>query len=210
MKKTVLIYDHQHVVVLGITFILQKLRKDIIIDHVLDKEELMDKVNKYDYDLLILDIEWLDTFFETVIKNLKVLNPGLKIMVFTDCKKENAFRYICKGVVCVMSKSHDESELLTAFKNLFLQGYYYPQEVLHEFVHPTKARQSLSRSRLDILSARERSVYFYLVKGSGLLEIANELGLHQSTVSIYKMRLFKKLEVKSLAELIHQYHKNEI
>ncbi|CAA7393154.1 helix-turn-helix domain-containing protein [Chryseobacterium fistulae] len=59
-----------------------------------------------------------------------------------------------------------------------------------------------SSSGLEILSERERDVYDGLIKGKGNLEIANVLGLHQSTISVYKSRLFKKLNINSLVDLI--------
>ncbi|RNA61079.1 DNA-binding response regulator [Chryseobacterium nematophagum] len=207
MEKTVLIADRYNVAIKGTSFILKKISKNILIDFALDKNSLIDKVSQYDYDILILDIEMLDTFFESTIKNLKDLNPNLKIMIFTGGKKEISLQYVCEGVDAVISKLYDESILREGFESFFNKGYYYHPELLYDFINTTKVISSFSRSGLEILSDRERTVYFYLVKGKGLLEIANELGLHQSTVSIYKRRLFKKLNVTSLAQLINLYNK---
>ncbi|CAA7391375.1 response regulator transcription factor [Chryseobacterium fistulae] len=207
MEKTVLIADRYNVAIKGTSFILKKISKNILIDYALDKNSLIDKVSRYDYDILILDIEMLDTFFESTIKNLKDLNPNLKIMIFTGGKKEISLQYVCEGVDAVISKLYDESILREGFESFFKKGYYYHPELLYDFINTTKVISSFSRSGLEILSDRERTVYFYLVKGKGLLEIANELGLHQSTVSIYKRRLFKKLNVTSLAQLINLYNK---
>ncbi|RMZ60741.1 DNA-binding response regulator [Chryseobacterium nematophagum] len=207
MEKTVLIADRYNVAIKGTSFILKKISKNILIDFALDKKSLIDKVSQYDYDILILDIEMLDTFFESTIKNLKDLNPNLKIMIFTGGKKEISLQYVCEGVDAVISKLYDESILCEGFESFFKKGYYYHPELLYDFINTTKVISSFSRSGLEILSDRERTVYFYLVKGKGLLEIANELGLHQSTVSIYKRRLFKKLNVTSLAQLINLYNR---
>ncbi|RNA60484.1 DNA-binding response regulator [Chryseobacterium nematophagum] len=207
MKKTVLIADAQYVAIRGTIFILKNISQDIVIDHALNKESLMNKLRKNKYDLLILEIEILDTFYESVIQTLQELYPSLRIMIFTSFTQDMAGQYACHGVSSVMSKSSDEAELRKAFVSLFLRGYYYPQEMLYDFIHNTSVSSPLARTRLDMLSKRERSVYFYLVQGNGLLEIANKLGLHQSTVSIYKKRLFKKLKIKSLVELINLYYK---
>ncbi|RNA61478.1 DNA-binding response regulator [Chryseobacterium nematophagum] len=207
MKKTVLLADSQYVAIHGTIFILNNISHDIVIDYVLNKEALMDKLRNNEYDLLILDIDILDIFYESAIQALHELCPSLKIMIFTSCSQDTACQYICQGVSSVMSKLSDEAELRKAFISIFVHGYYYPQEILYDFIHNLGQISPSFPPSLDILSYRERSVYFYLVKGNGILEIANKLGLHQSTISVYKKRLFKKLKVKSLVELIRLYYK---
>ncbi|RNA62856.1 DNA-binding response regulator [Chryseobacterium nematophagum] len=210
MKKKVLIADEYYVAIKGTSFILNQIREDIIIDYALNKKDLMDKVNHSDYDFLILDIEMLDNFFQLSIKILKQITPSLKIMVFTSCEKGLAFQCFSSGVEAIVNKSHNESEIREAFKSFFVRGYYYHPKFLYDFINVPKMQNDISYSLLNTLSDRERTVYFYLVKGNGCLEIANKLGLHQSTISIYKKRLFKKLKVRSLAELINLYHKQGV
>ncbi|CAA7393633.1 response regulator transcription factor [Chryseobacterium fistulae] len=209
MKKAVLIADRHYVTVTGMSFILKKVSKDIVIDYAADRKELLDKLKGYEYDLLILGIEMLDTFFKPFIQSLKEQSPSLKIMIFTESKKEAISQYVCKGVESIMSKSHTAMEIREALEALFSRGYYYPQELLYDLVNTITMIDSFSSSRLGALSERERAVYFYLGTGKGLLEIANTLGLHQSTISTYKRRLFKKLKITSLVDLIHLYNRYE-
>ncbi|RMZ58656.1 DNA-binding response regulator [Chryseobacterium nematophagum] len=207
MNKTVLIADEHYVAMEGMAFILKNMSQDILIDRVDNKQELIEKLMEKDYDLLILDIEILGNVLESKVKKLKELKPGLKIMIFTGCKEDVLSRYLYDGAEAFIYKSYGASEIRDAVYSIFKRGYYYPQELLYDFIHTTKVK-SLSPSGLKILSEREREVYYYLLKGSGLLEIANALGLHQSTVSIYKKRLFKKLNINSLVDLIG-YHNRE-
>ncbi|CAA7392619.1 helix-turn-helix transcriptional regulator [Chryseobacterium fistulae] len=108
-----------------------------------------------------------------------------------------------KRAQAVVYKSGDASEIRDALSSIFKRGYYYPQELLYAFIHSDPTAMLFRRSGFDILSHREREVYNYLLQGNGLLEIANLLGLHQSTVSMYKSRLFKKLNLHSLVDLIN-------
>lgn len=208
MKKKVLIADRYYVAIKGLSFILHKISKPIIIDHALNKVELLDKISNHDYDLLILDVDIVDTCFEPTLQRLKSLSSNLKMMIFTDANKTLIWDYVFKGVAAVLPRSRTESEIHEAVKSIFERGYYYPQELLYDFIKTSKEKKSLLCSGLELLSNRERSVYFYLIHGNRLLEIANALGIHQSTVSIYKKRLFKKLNVSSLVELIHFYNKH--
>jgi len=55
---------------------------------------------------------------------------------------------------------------------------------------------------LDRLSSRELEVARFLAQGMGNQEICNELNLQKSTVSTYKNRIFEKLSVKNVVELL--------
>ncbi|MBW8684516.1 LuxR C-terminal-related transcriptional regulator [Chitinophaga rhizophila] len=69
-------------------------------------------------------------------------------------------------------------------------------------------RQKLSSLRaayfnpLEQLSAREIEVMNLLAQGLPLLKIAARMELQLSTVSTYKIRIFKKLEINSIVELL--------
>ena len=55
---------------------------------------------------------------------------------------------------------------------------------------------------LELLSDREIEIAEHLIKGTQLKDISNDLNLHVSTVSTYKVRIFKKLDIQSIPELI--------
>ncbi|CAA7193743.1 Oxygen regulatory protein NreC [Chryseobacterium potabilaquae] len=197
----VLIADEHCVSMEGMTFILKSMSQDIVIDRAYNKEELMKLVEKKEYILLILDIALLGDVYDSPVKKIKERSSNLKIMIFTACKEDVMLRYLYEGAEAFVYKSDEESEIRTALASIFTRGYYYQQELLYDLIHKNQLK-SFSRVGLEILSEREKQVYCYLLKGSGPLEIANALGLHQSTVSIYKKRLFKKLNVHSLVDLI--------
>ena len=58
----------------------------------------------------------------------------------------------------------------------------------------------------DLLSKREIEIVKLLVKGDRNLEISNFLGIQMSTVSTYKNRVFEKLKINNLVELIEKYN----
>ena len=53
---------------------------------------------------------------------------------------------------------------------------------------------------------REIEIANLLVRGDGNLEISNNLGIQMSTVSTYKNRIFEKLKINNLVELIEKHH----
>ena len=47
-----------------------------------------------------------------------------------------------------------------------------------------------------------------LVTGLGNLEISNELEIKMTTVSTYKNRIFEKLKINNIAQLIEKYNQH--
>lgn len=67
-----------------------------------------------------------------------------------------------------------------------------------------KGDDALSRSRAlyDTLSTREKQVMHYVVRGMLNKEIAGELGLQEITVKIHRGNMKRKMEVRSVADLV--------
>jgi len=59
-----------------------------------------------------------------------------------------------------------------------------------------------TRERLGSLSERERQVLKGVVQGKANKTIAHELGLSPRTVEVYRSNLMRKMQVKSLADLV--------
>ncbi|MDO6825465.1 response regulator transcription factor [Marinobacter sp. 1_MG-2023] len=60
--------------------------------------------------------------------------------------------------------------------------------------------------RLGRLSAREREVLEEVVKGRLNKQIGYDLGIAEKTVKVHRSRVMEKMEVRSLAELVHLCH----
>ncbi|CAA7197064.1 response regulator transcription factor [Chryseobacterium potabilaquae] len=205
MKKTVLIADRHYVWIKGLTHILKTISQDILIDYVRHKEELTRKISQNDYDLLILDIDFQDNIYGSA-REFKEQSPSLKIMIFSENKEELALSYLYEGVEAYLSKSEGINEIQEAIHSVFMQGYYYSQELLYKFIKSRENKKNITKSSF-FLSRREKVIYNHLLQGKGILEISNLLRIHQSTVSTHKRRIFNKLQVKNLSDLIHFHNR---
>lgn len=63
------------------------------------------------------------------------------------------------------------------------------------------------QERLDALTPREHDVFLLLVEGYTIKESAQQLGISYSAVNGNMTAIYKKLGIKSRAELIIQYRK---
>jgi FixJ family two-component response regulator len=57
------------------------------------------------------------------------------------------------------------------------------------------------RERFDTLSGREREIMLHVVAGRLNKQIANDIGISESTVKVHRTHLMRKMEARSLPEL---------
>ena len=93
-----------------------------------------------------------------------------------------------------------EESIVKAVHSIREFGSFITLEIL-EKIEKQKATKS-PINPFEKLSTREMEICKLLIKGEGNLEISNALDIQMSTVSTYKSRIFEKLKVNNLAELI--------
>ena len=57
------------------------------------------------------------------------------------------------------------------------------------------------RERFDTLSSRERDIMLHVVAGRRNKQIANDIGIAESTVKVHRTNLMRKMKARSLPEL---------
>lgn len=70
-----------------------------------------------------------------------------------------------------------------------------------ELLSKSPVRDTLQK-KLSILSPREQEVFYLLIKGYSNAELVSALGISLDTVKQYKTSLMRKLEAKSLSQLM--------
>ncbi|WP_185247083.1 response regulator transcription factor [Chryseobacterium bernardetii] len=203
MTKKILIADDHHVVRIGTALILEKNFNDFEIDVAETYDEVKQKVVSEKFDLVILDIELPGSTFKSMVKEIKNISEDTLILIFTSYKETVAMQYIQEGANGFLNKLSNPETFVKTIEGIFKDGYYYTPEVLNEMVV-----RMHKKSPLEILSEREQQVFDLLAKGNGNLEIANTLNIEESTVGTYKRRVYQKLKITNLVELLEIY--NEI
>ncbi len=83
---------------------------------------------------------------------------------------------------------------------MMLSGKYITQNIKDKILDSYISKKPVNP--LEQLSNREVEVARLLIKGYGNMEIAEQLQVKKSTVSTFKNRIFEKLEINNLADLI--------
>lgn len=103
-----------------------------------------------------------------------------------------------------MNKLSSEKTLIKAVQSIFEEGYY-PLKLIRMLSDPPQKKDVRK-----ILSEREFEVFKLLAEGNGNLEIANILQIQSSTASTYKRRIYSKLRISNLVELLKIYNIQDI
>ncbi|WP_066440898.1 response regulator transcription factor [Chryseobacterium sp. CCH4-E10] len=200
MNKKILIADDYFVVMTGIKMILKNHLKKIDIEYAENYDELSEKLSSAaDYSLLILGVN-IEGNKKKMISEIKIKYPHLKILVFSNYDPLETMQCIQEGADGYLSKLSHENEIALAVAEVLSKGKYYSKEIMDALVqHAFSRRKS---NPLETLSDREKTVYNFLIKGYGNLEIANELKIHAATISTYKRRIFQKLGTSNLIDIL--------
>lgn len=203
MSKKILIADDHSVVRLGTKIMLSRNIRDLAIDFAVNYKEVQAMISVTKFDLLILDIEMESSTYKNMIKELKALQPDLKILVFSSSDENIGVEYIEEGAEGFLNKLSSDQVLIKAVQSILEEGYYYPPAMVHLLRRPRK------KSPEEILSERELQVFKLLGEGNGILEISSLLNVQPGTVGTYKNRIYSKLGIKSLMEIFRLYNKME-
>lgn len=207
MSESILIADDHSIVRIGLSITIKKLRPQATIEEADDFRNVLELIKNVKFDLVILDVNMPNGNFQQTLDLIKLKQPETKVLVFSSQDEHiYAIRYLKLGADGFLHKLADEDKIRKALERMFSRGSYLSDEVQETLVYQSLNKKQAAQNPLTTLSSRELDIANMLIAGSALKEISNELNLHVSTVSTYKSRIFKKLDVQSIPELIAIFH----
>jgi DNA-binding NarL/FixJ family response regulator len=160
-------------------------------------------------DVLVLDLSLSPTHELDALRTVIDRFPGLRVLVLSSHSEERfgipVLRLGASGYVC---KSLTADAVVEAIRKIHAGGRYLSDKLANllaeEVVspHPRKAHERLTD--------RERQVLCLLAMGSPVKQVAARLDISVSSVNTYRSRIFAKLDLKSIAELIRYAIQNEL
>ena len=196
-----LITDDHSVVRRGVRELLEEEQLCSEIYEAKTGEEALTAVRRQSWDLMILDIALPDKHGLDVLKEAKLLQPRLPVLMLSLYpEKEFAMRAIKAGASGYLTKQSAPSELLAAVTRIVQGGRYITAALAEQMA---SALETGSTEVLHArLSDRELQVLRLLGQGKSVSVIAEELCLSVKTISTYRARILEKLSCSSTGELI--------
>ena len=180
-----------------------------VVGEAADGDSLLAGLEATEPDVLLLDITMPGPGFLQLMERIRARHPGLPILVVSMHPETHyADRALKAGASGYVSKRQSVEELTRAVFKVFGGGTYVSASAGEE---PRRVRPSPpGTTRPHHLSDREFEVLLLLVTGSSITGIAANLGLSPKTVSTYRLRVLKKLGMKSNADLVRYAIRNEL
>ncbi len=201
INNLLLIDDHQ-VIRSGIKNVLPDLFKPEEIFEAFDETSAVEQLKARSYALVITDIKMPGSQPFGLTEYIAINYPGTRVLIFSINEEfMYAKRFFQAGAMGFISKNSDLSELRKAIV-LVLQGRRYISDSLGMHLLDGLNKKGTDDNPFEKLSRRELEIAICLITGQSILEIAKTLYIAQSTVGTVKARIFKKLGVKNLAQLI--------
>ncbi len=197
----IIITDDHPVVRQGIRQILEECMEIDVIDEAGDGPQLLTKLLKNEYSVVLLDISMPGRNGLELLKEIKQINKSLAVLILSAYPEEQyALRAMKLGASGYLTKSSAPDELITAIQYA-AAGRKYITKSLAEAIAENMHNGSDAPLH-EALSERELQVMCLMAKGYTPKEIASTLSVSPKTVSTYRERILVKMMMNSTAEII--------
>jgi len=205
----ILIADDHAIVRKGLIQILNETPDVFNIEEASNGWEAIEKAKKTAYSVVLLDISMPGMNGLDVLKQLKIENPNLPVLVLSMYPEEQyAVRILRAGASGYLTKESAPDELVKAVRLVARGKSYISPNVAEQLVlNLSSGGEDLPHSRL---SDREFQVLCMIASGHSIKQIATELSLSVKTVSTYRARILEKMGMTNNAEIISYAIKNEL
>lgn len=204
-KFTFITADDHSVVTKSLSFIMKELFSNATIYELNNLTDVFEKLNTTPVNLLMLDVTFPDGNSLAVIPTIKKIQPNLKILIFSGHDEDiYAMRYLQAGADGYLHKLSTEDEIKMAINEVMTFGRYLSRNIQEKLTNNYIFKKP--QNPLEQLSNRELEIARLMVEGYGNIEICAALDLQKSTVSTYKNRIFEKLQIEHISELIHLFN----
>lgn len=187
-------YDHD-IVLRGMRHLIEDiLGEECHVDGAMTAAEALSQTSFRTYDLCLLDVELPDAPGITLLRKIRQICPGIKIIVNTIHEELWIIKdYFDAGVEGILFKDVLSSEIATAIRRVADGGTYF-----------CKRAEQLRRliETYEMPSPKELEVLRLIASGKKTDDIAAEMGLSSNTIETHRRHLLSKLHARNSAELV--------
>ena len=205
----VLLVDSHPIVRKGLKHILANYTEYKVVGSLNSSIKIFEFIRENDVDIIVSEIDMPELNGITALRAIKKGHKSIKVLMFSHQPEEiYAISTLKAGASGYLSKNASADKIIEALDTI-RQGKVYLSKKMDKHQRYTDT----AKSKVDLfkkLSTREAEVLKLLSIGKKNKQIAEELVINEKTVSTYKLRLFKKLNVDNIVDLLHQAKHNSL
>jgi two-component system invasion response regulator UvrY len=197
--RKMLIADDHAIVRSGIKLLLKEVVPAVEIIESGSGDEVIVQIKATPFDLIILDVNMPETDSFTLLWNILAYRPNARVLVFSvNSSSLYAKRFLNLGAMGYLQKDVGQEEVKKAVLTIISGGVYRSAPA----AMTAAGKSETENSPFEKLSDRELQVARCVLMGYSYNQMEKLLHLQSSTIATHKFRLYKKLAVGSLAELV--------
>lgn len=206
MKKVLVVEDHPIVSAATCQVITQYV-PDVECTEVSTFWRALELVGLEEYDLVVMDLGVPGGNTIEMITRLRSIRPGIRILIFTGLDESLfALPFVKAGANGFVSKKVPESELRRAIDTVLFRNKIYVSDEVHDLTLSSYFKPHRKEgSGLETLSEREMEILRLFYARKGVSEIASILNLSTSTINTHRIRIFRKMDVENMIDLVLKY-----
>ncbi|MDX1334102.1 MAG: response regulator transcription factor [Robiginitalea sp.] len=198
-----LVADNHPIVRFGITTLLEAQEDIRLIGEVPTTRKLFEKIEEEAPDVLVLEMDIPEINGVAALRRIRNDYPEVKVLIYSGQSEDvYALSTIRAGASGYLSKSAGLKNLPEAIRKVGYGGMFITNELAQRLAFDEGTQKP--RRFFRKLSTREVEVLKMLANGKRNKEVAEGLNLNEKTVSTYKARLMKKLNVDNMVDLLQQ------
>lgn len=199
----VLIADNHPIVRMGVQQVLETATGFQVVGSVSTTEELFEKLEKTTPNVVMLEMDIPQINGIATLRKIKKEYPDVKVLMYSGQSEDvYALSTIRAGAFGYLSKASDIDYIISAVKKVSDGNMFITNELAQRLAFDEGTQKP--RRFFRKLSSREVEVLKLLASGKRNKDVAEGLDLNEKTVSTYKARLMKKLNVDNMVDLLQQ------
>ncbi len=201
MIRIFLIDDHK-IMREGLKHILSCLDEMTVVGESSDADNVISRITESNANLVITDISLPGGISGIEItSDIKRKNPGIKVICYTMHTEDNyIIEMVRSGVDGYIIKKDSDDELKTAIIQVYGGKSYFCEEATSVMLKTIKEIGQTEPP--DNLSVNEKTVLVLIAEGHNTKEIAFKMGLSTKSIDAIRLKVMKKLNLKSVQEIV--------
>jgi DNA-binding NarL/FixJ family response regulator len=204
MSTRILIVDDHQIMRDGLRLLLGKYPGAEVVGDCGDCTTAWQLTGELRPDLLLMDVDLPDGSGIALTGRIHAAFSEVKVLMLSAHLERNfAIEAIEAGARGYLVKTNASSELLIAVRTALAGGIFLSAETSGALAQVRQTAEFIADGRVRLsLPAREGQVLRLIVRGLRNKEIASELTLNVKTVETYRLRLMRRFDCASPAELV--------
>lgn len=200
----ILIADDHEMVRQGLRRVIEEQKGWMICGEAATGREAVEQAKQLRPNVVVMDFSMPDMNGLEATRQIRAALPRTEILILTMHDSEQLVREVlAAGARGYILKSDAGLALVAALKSLAQHKPYFTSKVselvLEGFLNP---QQPLVQEGAKRLTPREREIVQLLAEGKSNKEVASVLGISVKTAETHRTNIMRKLDLRSMSELV--------